>query len=325
MGVRSYGWVALLCAGFTSVGGTEGLCQGYPDKPIRMIVPFPPSSGSDIVARLVALTLSERLGQSVVVDDRPGAGGTIGAELAAKAAPDGYTLLIISTSHTVNVSLYKKLQYDMVRDFSPIVLVASAANMLSVNLAVPATSVKDLMALAKARPGQLNFASSGIGSSSHLAGELFRSMAGIDLVHVPYKGSGPALVGLLAGQVQIAFFSIPSTLPQVKAGKLRALAIGSAQRSQLLSDLPTVAEAGVPNYDAGTWYGILAPARTSRAIVDRLNKEVNQGLRTAEIRERLLSQGAEPLSSTPEQFTAHIKAEIGKYAKIVKAIGAQID
>lgn len=257
----------LLSASLLGLGANDALCQGYPDKPIRMLVPFPPAAGSDIVARLVGLTLSERVGQNVVVDNRPGAGGTIGAELAAKAAPDGYTLITISTSHTVNVSLYKKLPYDMVRDFAPIALVASTAPILSVNLSVPAASVKELIALAKSKPRELNFASSGVGSSSHLAGELFRALAGVDLVHVPYKGSGPALIGLLAGQVQLAFFSIPSTLPHVKTGKVRALAVGSARRSQLLPDLPSIAEAGVPDYDAVTWYGVLAPARTPKAIV----------------------------------------------------------
>lgn len=325
MGFRRYCGISLFLSGLLGLGGANVFGQAYPSKPIRMIVPFPPTAGSDIVARLVGLTLSERLGQNVVVDNRPGAGGTIGAELAAQAAPDGHTLLTISTSHTVNVSLYKKLPYDMEKDFAPIALVASTAPMLSVNLSVSATSVKELVALAKSKPRELNFASSGIGSSSHLAGEIFRSMAGIELVHVPYKGSGPALIGLLAGQVQLAFFSIPSTLPHVKTGKLRALAVGSARRSRLLPDLPTIAEVGVPNYDAVTWYGVLAPARTPRSILDRLNKEINQGLQRADMRERLLSQGAEPLAGTPEQFGAHIRAEIDKYAKIVRDIGARVE
>lgn len=303
----------------------NALAQVYPTKPIRMIVPFPPTAGSDIVARLVGQVLAVRLGQSVVVDNRPGAGGTLGAELAAKATPDGYTLLTISTSHTVNVTLYSKLPYDMVKDFAPVALVASTAPMLSVNLSVPAASVRELIALAKSKPGQLNFASSGVGSSSHLAGELFLSMAGIRLVHVPYKGSGPALSGLLAGEVQVAFFSIPSTLPHVKTGKLRALAVGSQARSRLLPDLPTIAESGVPNYDADTWYGVLVPARTPKGIIRRLNEEISSSLQTAEMRERLLRLGAEPFSSTPEKFADYIKFEIAKYAKIVKDIGVRIE
>lgn len=303
----------------------HALAQVYPTKPIRMIVPFPPTAGSDIVARLVGQVLAVRLGQSVVVDNRPGAGGTLGAELAAKATPDGYTLLTISTSHTVNVTLYSKLPYDMVKDFAPVARVASTAPMLSVNLSVPAASVRELIALAKSKPGQLNFASSGVGSSSHLAGELFISMAGIRLVHVPYKGSGPALNGLLAGEVQVAFFSIPSTLPHVKTGKLRALAVGSQARSRLLPDLPTIAESGVPNYDADTWYGVLAPARTPKGIIRRLNEEISSSLQTAEMRERLLRLGAEPFSSTPEKFADYITFEIAKYAKIVKDIGVRIE
>lgn len=317
--------ILLWLVGAAGFEGEHALAQNYPTKPIRMIVPFPPTAGSDIVARLVGQVLAVRLGQSVVVDNRPGAGGTLGAELAAKATPDGYTLLTISTSHTVNVTLYSRLAYDMDKDFAPVARVASTAPMLSVNLSVPAASVRELIALAKSRPGQLNFASSGVGSSSHLAGELFLSMAGISLVHVPYKGSGPALSGLLAGEVQVAFFSIPSTLPHVKTGKLRALAVGSRARSQLLPDLPTIAESGVPNYDADTWYGVLAPARTPKGIIDRLNEEISSSLQTAEMRERLLRLGAEPFSSTPEKFADYIKSEIAKYAKIVKDIGIRIE
>lgn len=311
-------------SGCLALGAQPAFCQDYPHRPIRMIVPFPPTAGSDVIARLVGLTLSERLGQNVVVDNRAGASGTIGADIAAKSPPDGYTLLTISTSHTVNVSLYKKLPYDMLRDFAPITLVASTANIFSVNLSVPATTVKELIALARAKPAQLHFASSGTGSSSHLAGELFKLLTGVDIVHVPYKGSGPALIALLGGQVQLAFFSIPSTLPQVKSGKLRALAVGSVKRSQIMPELPTLAEAGVPEYDAETWYGVLAPAKTPRAIVNRLNSAIRQGLQTGDMRERLVSQGAEPLSNTPDEFAAHLKSEIAKYAALVKRMGVQI-
>ena len=239
--------------------------QQYPAKPIRIVVPFPPASGLDVVARLPASALAERLGQNVVVDNRSGAGGTLGAELAAKAPADGYSLLMISTSHAFNINLYRKLPYDIVRDLAPVTLVAATPNILVIAAAVPALSVQDLIALAQAKPRGLNFASAGSGTSSHVAGELFRSMARVDLVHVPYKGAGAALVALLGGDVQAAFFSIPSTLPHLKSGRLRLLAIGSARRSSLLPELPTIAESGVPDYDATTRYGALAPAQTPRA------------------------------------------------------------
>lgn len=314
----------LLTAGALSLA-EPALSQGYPNKPIRLIVPFPPSAGVDVIARLLAPTLSERLGQNVVVDNRVGAGGTIGADLAAKSPADGYTLLMITTSHAFNVSLYKKLPYDMVRDFAAVTLVAAAPNILSVNSSVPAATVKDFVALAKAKPRELNFASAGVGTSSHLAGELFKFMAGVQLVHVPYKGSGGALAGLLGGEVQAAFFSIPSTLPHMKSGKLRVLGIGAARRSDLLPDVPPIAEAGVPGYDATTWYGALAPARTPKAVVEQLSREIMQSMQSAEMRGRLKGQGAEPRSTTPEEFAAHLKAEIAKYARIAKEIGGQIE
>lgn len=325
MHLRRSSVVLLVFSGCMVNGGQVAFGQEYPNRPIRMIVPFPPSAGSDLVARLVGVILSERLGQNVVVDNRSGAGGTLGAEIAAKSPPNGYTMLTISTSHAVNVSLYKKLQYDMLRDFAPITLVASAANILSVNLSTPAATVKELVTLLRAKPGQFHFASSGVGSSSHLAGELFKSLTAAEIVHVPYKGSGPALTGLLGGEVQLAFFSIPSTLPHVKTGKLRALGVGSLTRSKLMPELPTLAEAGVPNYDAGTWYGVLVPAQSPRAIVNRLNGEIRQGLEKADIRERLVALGAEPLSSSPEEFAAYLKSEIVKYADIVKKMGVRLE
>lgn len=317
-------WMFLLACGFLGLGGAA-LSQGYPNKPIRMIVPFPPSAGVDVVTRLVAPPLSERLGQNIVVDNRSGAGGTIGAELAAKSPADGYTLLVISTSHAFNVSLYKKLPYDMVRDFAPVTLVADTPNILVVNASLPVASVKEFIALAKAKPREINFASAGVGVSSHVAGELFRYMAQVRLVHVPYKGSGAALVALLGGEVQAAFFSVPSTLPHMKSGRLRALGIGSARRFEMLPDLPTIAEAGVPGYDATTWYGVLAPAGTPRAVVQILNREIVQIVQSPGVRKSLLSQGAEPRPSTPEAFAAHLKAEIAKYARLAKEIGGQIE
>jgi tripartite-type tricarboxylate transporter receptor subunit TctC len=295
----------------------------YPVKPVRIIIPFPPASGLDVVARLLTPALSARLGQNVVVDNRAGAGGTLGAELAAKAPADGYTLLMISTSHAFNVSLYRKLPYDMVRDLTPITLVAATPNVLVVAATVPATTVKELIALARANPHRINFASAGTGTSSHLAGELFKSMARIDLVHVAYKGAGAALVALLGGEVQAAFFSIPSTRPYLQSGKLRVLGIGSTSRSSMLPDVPTIAEAGVPGYDATTWYGAVAPARTPRAVVEKLNRDIMQCMQSADLRERLLAQGAEPRAGTPAEFAAYLQAEIGKYARLVKEMGVQ--
>ena len=288
-----------------------------------MIVPFPPSSGLDVITRLLAPALSERLGQNVVVDNRSGAGGTLGAELAAKSPADGYTLLMISTSHAFNVSLYKQLPYNVVHDFAPITLIAGTPNILVVTASVPAATVKEFIALARAKPRELNFASAGVGTASHLAGELFRSMARLELVHVPYKGAGAALIAVLGGEVQAAFFSIPSTLPHMKSGKLRLLGMGSARRSPLLPDLPTISEAGVPGYDATTWYGALAPARTPRAVVVRLNREIVQSLQSAEMRERLAVQGAESRAGTPAEFAAYLKSEIGKYARLAREMGVQ--
>ena len=324
MRLHRCGWMLLLASGFPGLG-EAALAQGYPSKPIRVIVPFPPGAGLDVIARIVAPTLSERLGQNVVVDNRSGAGGTIGAELAAKSPADGYTLLMISTSHAFNVSLYKKLPYDMVRDFAPITLIADTPNILVVNASLPVASVKDFIALARAKPRELNFASAGVGVSSHVAGELFKSLARVQLVHVPYKGSGAALVALLGGEVQAAFFSIPSTLPHMTSGKLRALGIGSARRSAMLPELPTIAEAGVADYDATTWYGALAPARVPRAVVEKLNREIVQLLQSPATRKGLLSQGAEPRPGTPEAFAAHLKAEIAKYARLAKEMGGQIE
>ena len=288
-----------------------------------MIVPFPPSAGVDIVARLVGAGLTERTGQNIVIDNRTGAGGTIGIEAAARAPADGYTLLAVPTSHAVNVSLYKNLTYDAVRDFAPITLVATTPNVLVTSLGVPATSVKEVIALAKAKPRTLNFGSAGVGSASHIAGELFRLLAGVEIVHVPYKGSAPALAGILGDQVQLAFFSIPSTLPHVKSGKLRLVAIGSVSRSPLLPSLPTIAEAGVPGYEAVVWYGIEAPARTPRSVIDKLNREIGAWSQMAETRERLASLGAEPRTTSPEEFASYLKSEIAKYARVVKDAGLQ--
>ena len=295
----------------------------YPSRPVCMIVPFPPASGLDVIARLLAPPLSARLGHNVVVDNRVGAAGTLGAELGVRAPADGHTLLMISTSHAFNVSLLREIPYDMARDLAPVTLLAAAPNILVVAATVPATSVKELIALAQARPRSLNFASAGPGTSSHLAGELFRSMARVDLVHVPYKGASAALIALLGGEVQAAFFSIPSTQPHLKSGKLRLLGMGSAQRSDLLPNLPTLAESGVTGYDATTWYGALVPARTPPAIVAKLNREIVSCMQSTDMRERLAAQGAEPRTGTPAEFAAFLSAEIGKYARLVSQAGMQ--
>ena len=300
--------------------------QAYPNHPIRLVVPFPAGGTTDILARDAAPKLTEALGQSVVVDNRPGAGGNIGADLVAKSAPDGYTLLMGTVgTHAINPSLYAKMPYDHVKDFAPVVLVAGVPNVLVVNPSLPVNSVADLIKLAKSKPGAINFASSGNGTSIHLSGELFKTMAGVDMTHVPYKGSAPALTDLMGGQVQVMFDNLPSSLQQIKAGKLRAIAVTSAKRSPALPDVPTIAESGLPGFEASSWFGVLAPAGTPPAIVARLNAEINKWLQSPEGKEQLLGQGAQAAGGTPEQFAAHIRAETDKWAKVVKASGAKVD
>jgi tripartite-type tricarboxylate transporter receptor subunit TctC len=298
----------------------------YPTKPIRLVVPFPPGGATDILARDVAQRLTEAWGQQVIVDNRPGAGGNIGSELVAKSAPDGYTLEMGTVgTHAINASLYAKMPYDHVKDFVPIILVAGVPNVLEVNPSLPVNSVAELIAYAKANPGKLNFASSGNGTSIHLSGELFKVMAGVEMTHVPYKGSAPALQDLIAGQVQVMFDNLPPSLPQIKAGKLRALAVTSAARAPTLPDVPTVAEAGLPGFEASSWFGLLAPAGTPPAFVNKINTEVAAWLATPEAREKLSKQGANAASGTPEDFAKHIAAETAKWAKVVKASGAKVD
>ncbi|MEO8675947.1 MAG: tripartite tricarboxylate transporter substrate binding protein [Casimicrobiaceae bacterium] len=300
--------------------------QTYPAKPIRLVVPFPPGGATDILARDVAQKLTEAWGQQVIVDNRPGAGGNIGSELVAKAAPDGYTLEMGTVgTHAINASLYAKMPYDHVKDFAPVILVAGVPNVLVVNPALPANSVAELIAYAKANPGKLNFASSGNGTSIHLSGELFKFMAGVQMTHVPYKGSAPALQDLLGGQVQLMFDNLPPSLPQIKAGKLRALAVTSLTRAPALPDVPTMAEAGLPGFEASSWFGVLAPAGTPPAIVTKLNAEIAKWLATPEAKERLSKQGANAAGGTPEDFAKHIAAETAKWAKVVKDSGAKID
>ena len=297
----------------------------YPTKPVRIVVPFPAGGTTDIIARATAQKLSEAWGQQVIVDNRPGAAGNIGAELVAKSAPDGYTLLMGTVgTHAINSSLYAKMPYDHVKDFAPVILVAGVPNVLVVNPEVPVKTVPELIAYVKANPGKLNFASSGSGTSIHLSGELFKTMTGVQMTHVPYKGSAPALTDLIGGQVQLMFDNLPSSLAFIKAGKLRALAVTSTTRAGALPDVPTVADF-VPGFEASSWFGLLAPAGTPPAVIAKINGEVAKWLATPEAREKLTAQGANTAGGTPEDFAKHIQAETAKWAKVVKESGAKVD
>jgi len=298
----------------------------YPTRPIRLVVPFPAAGTTDILARAVAQHLSVVFGQQVVVDNRPGAGGNIGSDLVAKAAPDGYTLLMGTVgTHAINPSLYSRMPYDAVKDFSPVILVAGVPNVLEVNPSLPVKSVQELIAYAKTNPGKLNFASSGSGTSIHLSGELFKTMTGVQMTHVPYKGSAPALTDLVGGQVQLMFDNLPSSIAFIKAGKLRALAVTTLTRSSALPDVPTIAESGVPGFDASSWFGVLAPAGTPHEVVAKLNAEIAKWLATPEAKEKLASQGAIAFGGSPEDFARHIATESTKWAKVVKESGAKVD
>ena len=307
-------------------GTHAALAQAYPAKPIRLIVPFAPGGGNDTVARAIAQQVGATIGQPMVVDNRAGAGGVIGAELAAKSPADGYTLFLGGVgSHAVNPNLHARLAYDPVKDFSPVTLIASAPSVLVVHLSVPAKTIQELTALARTHPGKLNYASNGNGSSAQLAAAIYESMAGVEMVHVPYKGLAPALSDLLSGTVQLMFSSMVAIVPHIMAGKLRALAVTGKQRSPLLPDIPTVAESGFPAYEAGSWYGVLAPAGTPRAIVMKLNAEIVTALRQPAIRERLASEGAEAIGSTPEEFADHIKAELARMGQVIRAARIRIE
>jgi tripartite-type tricarboxylate transporter receptor subunit TctC len=299
--------------------------QGYPAKPIRLIVPFAPGGGTDLIARTIGQPLTDALGQPVVVDNRAGAGGVIGADLVAKAAPDGYTLLMGTPGPlTINPNLQAAIPYSL-KDFVPITLATISPFILVVNPAVPAASVKELIALARARPGALNFGSAGNGSVAHLAAEQFKGLAGVQITHIPYKGGGQSLIDLLGGQLQIVFENLPVVLPHIRSGKLRALAVGTKKRSVLLPEYPTMIEAGVPGYEASTASGVLAPARTSREIGARLNRDIVKILHTPEVKERFAAQGLEAVGSTPEQYAEHLRAELAQYAKVIKASGIRAD
>ncbi len=311
-----------VCAAL-SFGGPAGAQAPWPQKPIRMVVPFPAGGGTDILARLVAVKMGEPLGQQVIIDNRPGAGGTIGTDIAAKAPADGYTIIMVSGSHAINPGLYPKLPYDTLNDFAPITQIATSPGVLVVHPALPVKSVRDLIALARSKPGQLNYASAGSGTPPHLAGELFKTMAHVDMVHVPYKGNVPAFADMLAGLVSLSFPSMPSAVPHIKSGRLRALGVTSAKRWPGAPEIPTIAESGLPGYESTSWYGMLAPARTPSAIVTRLHDVIVAALGLPDLKEKLASQGLDAVGNTPAQFAAAIKTEITKWAKVVKASGAK--
>ncbi len=316
-------FVATALVGLMS--GQTATAQNYPVKPIRLIVPFAPGGGTDITARAVAHRLSESWGQTVVTDNRPGANGTIGVDIAAKAVPDGYTITMISSSHAVNVGLYTKLPYDLLKDLAPITQATSQPYAFVIHPAVPAKSVKEFIAYAKAKPGAVNYGSSGIGGISHLGGALLGSIAGINIVHVPYKGGAPATVDVIGGQIQMLLGTFLLTGTHIKAGRLRALAVTTPQRWPGAPELPTMQEAGVPGFAITQWYGMLAPAKTPPAIVAKLNQEISRLLHLPDVKEKLAADGANAVGNTPEQFSAHIKAEVAKYARVVKEIGLKAE
>jgi len=297
------------------------MADDYPSKPIRLIVPFPPGGSNDVVGRLVAKVLGDKLGQQVFVDNRGGAGSVIGTDMLSKAAPDGYTIGIASIAFAVNPALHKQLPYDPYKSFDPVSILATGPNVLVVNPDLPVKSVAELVALAKKEPGKLNYASAGIGSFQHLGGELFKLESGADIVHVPYKGGGPAMQDVIGGHVKIMFSSLIQTTPFIKSGQLRALATGGTKRSPVLPDVPTIAEAGVPGYAANNWWGIIAPAGTPKPVLDKLYQHVQLALQSPEIREQFAREGASPVTMTPAEFQDFIKAEIDKWGRVVKAGG----
>ena len=301
------------------IASPAALAQTYPAKPIRVVVPFPPGGGTDIVARTVTPKMAEILGQPFVIENRAGAGGNIGTEAVAKSPADGYTLLVASASTAINTTLVPSLSWDFRRDFTPVVLMVVNNHLLAAHPSVPANNVRELLALAKAKPGQVTYASYGPGSSAHLTAELFKLMAGVDLLHVPYKGAAPAVNDLLGGQVNVIFADVAAMLSHLKSGKLKALGIGSAKRFEGLPDVPTIAESGVPGFEAGGFLGLVAPAGTPVAVVQALNAAAQKSLAQPEVRERLLALASPPVGGTPEQFAAHIQGEIDKWARVIRA------
>ena len=301
------------------------LAQAYPVRPVRIIVPFPPGGATDVMARVVAQKLSEFWEQQAIVENKPGASGSIGSELVTKSAPDGYTLLLQGTQHSINLSLYKQLPYDTLRDFTPVAYIAAAPFLLVLHPSVPADSVTALIAYIKTKPGGLNYGSSGVGGAAHLAGEMFKTAAGVQLTHIPYKGAAPAMADLLGGQVPMVFDPIPTSLAHVRAGKIKALAITSARRSALMPDLPTVAESGLPGFEVAAWFGLYAPAATPKEIINKLNADTNRVLQLAEVKEKFAALGAESSPMLPDPFAAYLRAEIAKFARAIKDSGAKAE
>jgi tripartite-type tricarboxylate transporter receptor subunit TctC len=319
-------WMTMAAGAALAAVSTLAAAQAWPSKPIKYVVPFAAGGTTDILARTISEKLSVALGQPVVVENKPGAGGGVGAAEVAKAPPDGYTIMggTIST-HAINASLYAKLPYDPVKDFVAITLIARVPNMLVINPSVPATNVKELIALLKANPNKYSFASSGNGTSQHLSGELFKAMAGVEMQHIPYKGSPPALQDVLGGQVTMTFDNITTAWPLAKAGKLRALAVTTATRSAIAPDVPTLAESGLPGFEVGSWQGVFAPAGTPPDVVKRLNSEIVKILNMPDVKEKLGGLGAEPVGNSSEEFSAMVKVEVVKWADVVKKSGAKVD
>jgi len=319
---RAIATVALLAALPISLPVTA---QSFPSKPLHLVVGFPPGGGSDTLARTLGLRLTEQLGQPVVVENRPGANGNIGAEIAAKLPADGYNLLLISLSQAINASLYVKLKYNLVKDFTPVAMIGSVPNTVVIFPEMGVTSVKELIARAKKEPGKISYASSGLGSPEHLAGEIFSSMAGINMIHVPYKGSGQSVIDLAAGHVMVGFNTLPSVIAQSKAGKVRILAVTTPKRSPSNPDVPTVAEAAIPGFEMATWYALVAPTGTPTAAVKRLNEEVAKAVNSQEMKTRMATFGADPQVMAPDELGSYIRSEIDKFQKVVKAIGVQVE
>ena len=314
----------LAAAGLAACVSTA-LAQVYPDRPLRLIVPYAPGGGTDLTSRLIGRQLTTSINQQVIVDNRAGGASNVGCEIAARSAPDGYTLLMAGISFSINVSIFPKLSYDPLKDFDPVSLVATVPLIVVVHPSVPATSIRELIALAKAKPGTLNYGSGGTGTANHIAGELFKFMTATDIVHVPYKGGGPALADIVGGQIQLLFNTMTSTVGFMNTGKLRALAVTGKERSPAVPNLPTVIEAGIPGYDVGAWFGIVVPRGTPRARVNVLNSEIVRITRLPEAREQFAAQGAEAIGSTPEAFGKHLRVEIDKWAKVAKAAKLRAD
>ncbi|MEO8976751.1 MAG: tripartite tricarboxylate transporter substrate binding protein [Casimicrobiaceae bacterium] len=323
---KRYLWLRvpiLVLAGWLGMLPAASGADDYPDRPIKLYVGFAAGGATDLLARIVAEKLSDRMGQQVIVENRAGAGGVVATGIVAKSAPDGYSLIMVSASHAINVSLQKSLPYDAISDFAPVALVGAITNVLVVNPSLPVKSVAEYIALAKAKPGTINFSSAGVGSSSHLAGELFKSMAAIDIRHVPYKGTADAVRDLISGQVQSSVDSVSAFLPYIRNGQLRVLGVADLKRSALLPDVPTISEAGLPGYEVNAWVGVLAPARTPQSIVERLNHEINTVLGLPDVRKQFQQLGAHTIVATPVEFAGLIKSDIAKFAMIVKTAGVK--